>query len=183
VKIGFVIPEKVKKKKKIDPKKELQKIISSRHFADRFKFAQAVTKPKATFLNLGGTKVLKPKGGLLIIGDAMGLIEHFTGEGVGNAMFSAQKAAEVINSAFEKGDFSTKKMAMYHKICVRVLLKEFRVSAIVNKMKCVWLINFVIGVAAKNRETMMSIAESVASQKERKQLLNPLFYVKLLLKK
>jgi len=183
VNIGFVIPEKVRIRRKIDPKKELEKIISSRHFSDRFKFAQAVTKPKATFLNLGGIKVFKPKAHLLIIGDSMGLTEHFTGEGVGNAMFSAQKAAQVIDSAFKSWDFSAKKMAMFHEICVKALLKEFRVSAIVNKMKWVWLIDFVIGVAAKNRETMMKIAESVASQKDRKQLLNPLFYVKLFFKK
>jgi hypothetical protein len=50
-------------------------------------------------------------------------------------------------------------------------------------MKWVWLIDFVIGVAAKNRETMMKIAESVASQKDRKQLLNPIFYIKLFFRK
>ena len=183
VNIGFIIPEKIRRKRKINMRKELQNIISSQQFAGRFKFAQALTKPKATFLNLGGTKVFKPKGGLLIIGDAMGLTEHFTGEGVGNAMFSAQKAAQVINSAFESGDFSAKKTAVFHKTCVKVLLKEFRVSAIVNKMKWVWLIDFVVGVAAKNSETMMKVARSVASQKDRKQLLNPFFYINLLFKK
>jgi flavin-dependent dehydrogenase len=113
----------------------------------------------------------------------MGLTEHFTGEGVGNAMFSAQKAAQVITTAFATNDFSAKTMALFHENCVKVLLKEFRVSAIVNKMKWVWLINFVVGVAAKNQETMMKIAHAVASQKDRKRLLNPLFYMKLLFKK
>ncbi|MCL1946035.1 MAG: geranylgeranyl reductase family protein [Chitinivibrionia bacterium] len=183
VNVGFIIPEKIRRKRRINLKKELRNIILSPHFADRFKFAKEITKPKAAFLNLGGTKVFKPKGGLIIVGDAMGLTEHFTGEGVGNAMFSAQKAAQVINSAFESDDFSAKKMAMFHKICVKVLLKEFRVSAIVNKMKCVWLIDFVVGVATKNGETMIKIAKAVASQKDRKRLLNPLFYINLLFKK
>jgi len=181
--VGFIIPEKIRRKRKINLEEELQNIISSPYFAERFKFAEPLTEPSAAFLNLGGTKVFPPKGGLLIIGDAMGLTEHFTGEGVGNAMFSAQKAALVIEEAFETGDFSAKKMVLFHKICVKPLLKEFRVSAIVNKMKRTWLLNFVISAAAQNIETMMKIAAAVASQKDRKRLLNPFFYIKLLLKK
>lgn len=183
VNLGFVIPEKTRIRKKINLENELNRIISSPQFADRFKFAQKITAPKAAYLNLGGSKIYKPKAGLLIIGDSIGLTEHFTGEGVGNAMFSAQKAAEVIKTAFETNDFSAKTMALFHKNCVYPLLKEFRVSAIVNKMKCVWLINFVISIAAKNSETMMNIAKAVASQKDRKKLLNPVFYFKLLFKK
>ena len=183
VNLGFVIPEKIRKCKKINLEKELERIISSPQFSDRFKNAEKVTEPKAAFLNLGGSKVYKPKAGLLIIGDSMGLTEHFTGEGVGNAMFSGQKAADVIKTAFETNDFSEKTMVLFHKNCVYALLKEFRVSAIVNKMKFVWLINFVIGIAAKNSETMMNVAKAVASQKDRKKLLNPMFYIKLLFKK
>ena len=183
VNLGFVIPEKLRRKRKINLEKELGRIISSPQFADRFKFAEPITEPKAAFLNLGGSKIYKPKSGLLIIGDSMGLTEHFTGEGIGNAMFSGQKAAQVIITAFATNDFSAKTMALFHENCVRVLLKEFRVSAIVNKMKCVWLLNFVIGVAAKNHSTMMKIAQAVASQKDRKRLLNPMFYVKLLFNK
>ena len=180
--IGFIIPEKLRRKRKINLKKELENIVSSPQLADKFRNAQPITKPKAAFLNLGGVKVFKPKARLLIVGDAMGLTEHFTGEGVGNAMFSAKKAAQVIDAAFESGDFSARKMDMYHKICVKVLLREFRVSAIVNKMKFAWLIDFVMGVAARNAETMTKVAQAVASQKDRKQLLNPLFYIKLLFK-
>lgn len=181
--IGFVIPEKIRKSKKINLEKELKRIISSPQFAERFKNAKKITEPKAAFLNLGGSKIYKPKSGLLIIGDSMGLTEHFTGEGVGNAMWSAQKAANVIKTAFEKNDFSAETMGLFHKICVYPLLKEFRVSAIVNKMKWVWLIDFVVGIAAKNSDTMMNVAKAVASQKDRKKLLNPMFYIKLLFKK
>jgi len=182
VNIGFIIPERIRRRRHIDGRKELERIISSPRFAHRFRFAEPLSEPKAAFLNLGGTKVFPPVAGLLVIGDSMGLTEHFTGEGVGNAMFSAQKAAEVINSAFTAGDFSAKRMSLFHEICVKVLLKEFRVSAIVNRMKCVWLIDFVIGAASRNGETMMKIAKAVASQKDRKRLLNPLFYLRLLLR-
>ncbi|MCL2844333.1 MAG: NAD(P)/FAD-dependent oxidoreductase [Chitinivibrionia bacterium] len=181
--VGFIIPDKIRRKRKINLEKELENIISSPRFSDRFKIAEPLTEPSAAYLNLGGTKVFPPKGGLLIIGDAMGLTEHFTGEGVGNAMFSAQKAAQVIEAAFENGNFGARTMAMFHKICVKPLLREFRVSAIVNKMKSVWLLNFVIGIAAQNSETMEKIAAAVASQKERKRLLNPIFYLKLLLRR
>jgi geranylgeranyl reductase family protein len=181
--IGFIIPEKLRRKRKIDLKKELEKIMSSPKFAGRFRRAEAITKPKAAFLTLGGKNFFKPKARLLIIGDAMGLTDPFTGEGVGNAMFSAQKAAQVIHSAFESGDFSAKKMAMFHQICVNFLQKEFRISAFANKIKYAWLIDFVVGVAAKNSDVMMNIAQTVASHKDRKRLLNPLFYAKLLLKK
>lgn len=46
----------------------------------------------------------RAKAGALLIGDAAGFYDPFTGEGVGHALHSAQLAADVIASAFAQGN-------------------------------------------------------------------------------
>ncbi len=49
------------------------------------------------------------KAGVLLIGDAAGFYDPFTGEGVGHALYSANLAAHVITSALAEGDGSLTK--------------------------------------------------------------------------
>ena len=50
---------------------------------------------------------------LLVVGDAAGLVSPFTGEGIASAMVSGELAAGCAMSAFEKGDFSSTRLASY----------------------------------------------------------------------
>jgi flavin-dependent dehydrogenase len=61
--------------------------------------------------NLGNTQTHTD--GLMVVGDAAGLISPFTGEGIASALRSGERAAETATAAFERGDLSADALAGY----------------------------------------------------------------------
>ncbi|KAG2378228.1 hypothetical protein C9374_008371 [Naegleria lovaniensis] len=67
---------------------------------------------KAAYLRLGG--ISKSYGdNILVIGDACGLINPITGEGIHYAMDSAKMAADVLGEALKQGDLSKERLKLY----------------------------------------------------------------------
>lgn len=54
-----------------------------------------------------------PCGGLVLIGDATGFIDPFTGEGIYLSLRSAQLAGEAIHNGFKRSDFSRNLLSFY----------------------------------------------------------------------
>lgn len=75
-----------------------------------------------------------PCGGLLLVGDAMGFIDPFTGEGIYLSLRSAQMAAATIDSAFGKSDFSRRCLSEYEKARMAEFHKKFLLSKILQKL-------------------------------------------------
>ena len=72
----------------------------------------------------------KPKcGGLLLVGDATGFIDPFTGEGIYLSLRSSQLAAEIVKNAFNRADFSSRQLQRYD----LMRRKEFREKNILSK--------------------------------------------------
>lgn len=84
-------------------------------------------------------------GGLVLVGDAMGFIDPFTGEGIYLSLRSAQMAAGTIDAAFKKSDFSRDHLAGYEKIRIAEFHKKFLLSKILQKLiynppLCRWVV-------------------------------------------
>jgi menaquinone-9 beta-reductase len=80
--------------------------------------------------------VRPPKaGGLLLVGDAAGFIDPFTGEGIYLSLRSAQIASGVIDAAFKKKDFSRAALSAYEGLRNQEFKKKFLLSKILQ-----WLI-------------------------------------------
>ncbi len=74
--------------------------------------------------------VKKPKcGGLLLVGDATGFMDPFTGEGIYLSLRSSQLAAGIVKNAFDRADFSMRQLGRYD----RIRRKEFREKNILSK--------------------------------------------------
>jgi menaquinone-9 beta-reductase len=74
--------------------------------------------------------VKKPKcGGLLLVGDATGFMDPFTGEGIYLSLRSSQIAARIVNAAFDRADFSSRQLERYD----LMRRKEFREKNILSK--------------------------------------------------
>ena len=72
-----------------------------------------VVRPTLTISRIG-TRARRCSGDrLLLVGDAGGYYDPFTGEGIYRALRSAEIAASVVRRAFESGDFSASALASY----------------------------------------------------------------------
>lgn len=169
--------------KRISLVRALDEAIRSDHFAHRFRQAVRLTKPAGWQLPVGSKKRPCAGAGFMLLGDAAGLVDPFTGEGIGNAMFSGRVAIEIARTAFEERDFSAASLARYEDRLWRALGDEFKVSSRMQKLGRVQpLLNFTIRAAARNQAVGKTIGAMIIGEQSRKQLTNPLFYLGLLFK-
>jgi len=81
--------------------------------------------------------VRPPKvGGLMLVGDAAGFIDPFTGEGIYLSLRSAQIASGVLSAALQKGDFSRAALSAYEGLRKREFNKKFLLSKILQRLIC-----------------------------------------------
>jgi len=170
------------KERKDDLNKALENAVNSEHFRERFKDARPLEKPVGWNLPVGSKRRKSYGNGFLLLGDAAGLIDPFTGEGIGNAMYSGKYAAEFARQAIERDDVSEKFLAHYEDALWQFIGNELRVSTKLQHIgRFRFLLNFVVGKAARKSEVSRIIAGMLANEVPRKELANPLFYLKLLL--
>jgi geranylgeranyl reductase family protein len=179
--IGIGMLHSIIKRKDIDLKKALKNAINSPTFRDRFVDAEPQEKPIGWNLPVGSKRRKSYGNGFLLLGDAAGLIDPFTGEGIGNAMYSGKFAIETAVEALNQIDYSADFLAQYEDNLWDMIGNELNISSKLQKMgQNKFLLNFVIGKAAKNPEVSDIIAGMLANEVPRKRLANPLFYAKLL---
>jgi menaquinone-9 beta-reductase len=73
-------------------------------------------------------------GGLLLVGDAMGFIDPFTGEGIYLSLRSSEIAVEVADQAFKKSDWSVETLKDYEVRRRQEFDKKFLLSRIFQKL-------------------------------------------------
>ncbi|MDE0964075.1 MAG: hypothetical protein OSB73_13150 [Candidatus Latescibacteria bacterium] len=119
--------------------------------------------------------------GFLLLGDAASLIDPFTGEGIGNALYSARFAVETAVEAKKANDYSAGFLRRYEDRLWDALSGELKISTKLHSLGC-WpfLMNFVIRKAANNIEVSDLICGMIASSVPRKTMIDPRFYLRLL---
>ena len=179
--IGVGLLKSIVKKESRNLSEIMINIINSDNFKYRFSDAILLEKPTGWNLPLGSIKRKNHGEGFLLLGDAAGLVDPFTGEGIGNAMVSGQIAAETAAQAKEKNDFSKKYLKKYDKKLWNHLGSELNTSAKLLKLaRSKFLLNFVIGRAARNEKVRNIISSMLANEIPKTELSNPLFYLKIL---
>lgn len=101
---------------KMDLRRVLRNAIESPQLRERFEFAEPtefVHKPKLTILPVGNTLRKIHGDGFMLLGDAAGLINPCSSEGVAAALLSGKIAAETAASAIAEGDCSRHKLEPY----------------------------------------------------------------------
>jgi geranylgeranyl reductase family protein len=170
------------KKGHIDLSAALEKAINHPVFTNRFAHATPIEKPIGWNLPVGSKRRKNNGNGFLLLGDAAGLIDPFTGEGIGNAMYSAKFAIDTIKQALEINAYDTNTLSAYDRNLWRMIGDELRVSTKLQKIgKYRFLLNFVIRKASRNPQISHLIAGMLANEVPRDKLANPLFYLRLLL--
>jgi len=180
--VGIGMLHKYIKEKHIDLNQALQHALNSPVFKERFAQAEAMEKPVGWNLPVGSKRRKSYGNGFMLLGDAAGLIDPFTGEGIGNALFSARYAVETAKQALDQEDLSAGFLSRYEDNLWNSIGNELRISTKLQKIgRYRFLLNLVINKAAKNPEVSNIIAGMLANEVPRKRLANPLFYLRILL--
>lgn len=117
----------------------------------RFADAEMQGKVQGFGLPLGSRWVTTNGHGFLLCGDAASLIDPATGEGIGNAMWSAQIAAKWVIEAFQRQNFGSPLLANYGAELHAKLSKELRQKYWAQRLvgNRIRLLNWLIGRAGK----------------------------------
>ncbi len=172
---------------KADAKKEertlsqlLDTVTQSKYFKERFEDAIRLEKPVGWNLPLGTKHRLNHGDGFMLLGDAAGLVDPFTGEGIGNAMVSAKYAVQIAKQSKDNNDYSKTFLSQYDKLLWSELGKELRTSTKLQKLaRYSFLLNYVINRASRNDEVKNIISGMLANEIPKDELSNPSFYFKM----
>ncbi|MBV7528766.1 NAD(P)/FAD-dependent oxidoreductase [Chitinophaga sp. sic0106] len=148
---------------------------------ERFANAELVGSIDGYGLPLGSKKRKLHGERFVLVGDAGYLIDPFTGEGIGNALYSGRIAAQQAAAAIAANDFSDKFLDAYDTDVYRILGPELQVSTKLQKLiKYPWLFNWLMKMGSKNKQLKELMSCMFHEVDLRKKLGKPMFYVKLL---
>ena len=179
--IGIGLSKKQAKKDERKLTEILGEVTDSPYFKERFKGSKRLENPKGWSLPLGRIERPNHGDGFMLLGDAAGLVDPFTGEGIGNAMASSKFAIEVSKEAIKKNDFSKKMFSKYHQLVWGELGSELRTSTkLQNLSNYRMLLNIIINKASRNKDIQDIISGMLTKEISKDKLSNPLFYLKVL---
>lgn len=160
--------------------------VVSHRFKGLFAGAAPVTDVQGWHLPTPDRKRTICGDGFVLVGDAAGLVDPFTGEGIGNAMCSGEVAARVIAGALadndaERVDLSEYGERVWKELDEGELALHYKLSGLARHRT---LVNFVIGRAAKHASTVDWLTQmtcDTGASARKQSLLSPFTYLKLLL--
>ena len=171
------------KKANISLQKAMLGIIGQNEmFKERFATAAQVSPIGAWSLPLGSKKRVVHADSVLLVGDAAGLVDPFSGEGIGNALLSGKLAATVADEALSAGDTSSAFLARYDERLWGEISNELSMSYNMQRLGGVeWLLNFVVSKASSSGKAREAISGTFTNKEAKKEYASPLFYLKLFL--
>lgn len=170
------------RKKKVNLKQMLQQVVTTDpEMKERFKDAELMGTVDGYGLPLGSKKRRLSGERYMLTGDAGYLIDPFTGEGIGNALYAGRMAAQQAVASLEANDFSAATLAAYDANVYRVLGPELTMSTKLQKLvKYPWILNMLMKMAARNKELRTLMTSMFHEVDIRKKLAQPMFYLRLI---
>lgn len=179
--VGLGMLSSVVSKKQINLKKELTHLLATEPtLKDRFKDAVPETEIQGFGLPLGSKKRTISGTRFLLLGDAAGLIDPFTGEGIANSIRSGRLAAAHVLKAFREKRFDAEFNRQYDKEIYQKMWNEFRFGHSLQKLfRHPRIINFVVKKAINNKSVQMLISSMLNDLDVKRELVKPGFYFRL----
>ena len=180
--VGLGMLHRYIKKRDVKLKDALDAVTGRDPFRDRFAGASRLEEPVGWNLPVGSKHRRSYGDGFMLLGDAAGLIDPFTGEGIGNALYSARLAAATAAAAVAAGDSSAAVMRRYDERLWSAIGSELTISTRLQRLGR-WrpLLNYVIRRAARDEAVSDHIGGMIANAVPREELTGPLYYLRLLL--
>ncbi|KAA2245082.1 geranylgeranyl reductase family protein [Chitinophaga agrisoli] len=183
--VGMDMISEAVRSRKVNLKKLLTDTLENDPvFKERFSNAEIVSNIEGYGLPLGSKKRTLSGNRYMLVGDAAYLVDPFTGEGIGNALYAGRIAAQQAAAALAANDFSAAKLAAYDEGVYRVLGPELQLSHRLQKLvKYPRLFNFLMKIGTRNKQLKELISCMFYEVDLRKKLARPSFYIRLLLNK
>ena len=112
----------------------LETFLATPRIQERLVGEAQVHGRSAWVLELGSRHVRRAYDGVLLIGDAAGLVNPLTGGGIRNGLTSAVLAAQVIHQSLASGDPSLRIMRRYDRLCHQAVNTEMRLSNLLQQV-------------------------------------------------
>ena len=184
--IGIGMMSEKIRDKKINLREEMLNALKNNpNISPRFTNAELVGKIQGWGLPM----CMKPQrlsgDNFLLVGDAASLIDPWTGEGIGNALFSGMLAAYAAEESLKAGKFNDAFIKeKYDDVLFKRIGDELKMSALLQRLSHYpWLFNFVVKKAHKSPTLNNAITSMFTNIDLRKELRKPSFYAKILLNK
>jgi geranylgeranyl reductase family protein len=180
-----ILSERVRDKKINLREQMLYAIQNNPQIAPRFAGAKLESKIQGWGLPLGMERQPLSGNHFMLTGDAACLIDPFSGEGIGNALYSGMLAAAAIKEAIAENNYSAAFLkTAYDDVFYKRIGDELKISATLQRLcKYPWLFNFVVNKAYKSASLRNTISCMFTDMDLREQLSKPSFYLKILMNK
>lgn len=180
-----ILSDRVRKKKINLREQMLDAIKNNPNIKHRFASATLVDKIQGWGLPMGMEQLPVSGDNFLLTGDAASLIDPFSGEGIGNALYSGMLAAFAIEKALQEKRFDAAFLKEhYDTVLYKRIGDELKLSTTLQRLcKFPWLFNFVVNKAIKSPSLSKTISSMFADLDLREQLRKPSFYFKILMNK
>jgi geranylgeranyl reductase family protein len=177
-----MLSEQVRKKKLNLRDVMLNAIKYNRHLKHRFERATLIDKIQGWGLPMFIKKESVSGNNFILAGDAANLVDPFTGEGIGNALYSGMLAAEAARDALDKNIFEKEFLEKhYDEKLFGKLGSELKTSAFLQRLcHYPWLLRFVVNKAHKSPTLNRAIEGMFTGINLRNELRKPSFYGKVL---
>jgi len=136
--------------------------------------AVAVTDIRGAHLRMGYGRYNVLKDGILLTGDAAALISPLTGEGIAYALESGEIAAETVRGALDKGDVSSRALALYKDKLDKMFLMDHRICEFLrDSLARPALMNRAIRKGSKNSAFAARFASIIMGTSRASTILSP----------
>lgn len=177
-----ILSERIREKKINLREQMLHAIKTNPNISHRFKDAELIGKIQGWGLPMGMEQMPVSGDNFLLTGDAASLIDPFSGEGIGNALYSGMLAAYAIEKALQAKDYSSAMLKKeYDDVLYKRIGDELKISTTLQRLcRYPWLFNFVVNKANKSPSLSKTISFMFTDLDLRDQLRKPSFYFKIL---
>lgn len=184
--VGIGMLSKEVRRKKINLRDMMLKAIAQNPWIrSRFESADLQGKIQGWGLPLYQRRAPLSGDRYLLAGDAGSLIDPFTGEGIGNALYSGMLVAEALQKAIRSDVHDAQSLQqLYDAEWYRRMGSELRSSQTMQFLSGYpWLFNLVVGKAIKSPSLGQTISAMLSNADMRDQFRKPSFYFRILFNK
>ena len=181
--VGVGILSKSIREKKINLREQMLSALKNNpDIAPRFANAQLKDKIQGWGLPMATDQQPLSGNNYMLTGDAACLIDPFSGEGIGNALYSGMLAAAAARDAIAQNNYTSALLkTLYDDVVYKRLGDELKISTILQRLcNYPWLFNFVVNKAHKSQSLRDTISGMFTDMDLRGQLSKPSFYFRIL---